>query len=301
MHFYSSHAYNFLRGCMTLPHPRTVRSWTAEVNAEAGFTMETLRQIQVDVNKVDHQVYVALMFDEMAISGKQILMEKKLFDFMCKCNISFCFILVIGYHDIGSSNYMSEKSVLAKEALVFYCKAINASWKHPIGYHLISGLDACTKMQLVIKYLVKLEEVGVRVATTTCDGTSTSVLNSFGIQVDTSSNCTFTYETELNKSGKIRGILDPAHMLKLLRNLLSDEGILYNGEGRKIQWKYLVMLNDLQKQQGLHCGNKLRDKHIYFQNQKMKVNITAQTLSNSVANALLFLKNVLQRQEYTSC
>uniref|UniRef100_A0A1Y1MYR8 THAP9-like helix-turn-helix domain-containing protein n=1 Tax=Photinus pyralis TaxID=7054 RepID=A0A1Y1MYR8_PHOPY len=54
MHFYSSHAYNFLRGCMTLPHPRTIRSWTAEVNAEAGFTMETLRQIQVDVNKVDH-------------------------------------------------------------------------------------------------------------------------------------------------------------------------------------------------------------------------------------------------------
>ena len=51
----------------------------------------------------------------------------------------------------------------------------------------------------------------------------------------------------------------------------------------------------MQKREGLHLANKLRSKHVEWQNQKMKVCIAAQTLSLSVANSLQFcLENAIE-------
>ena len=47
--------------------------------------------------------------------------------------------------------------------------------------------------------------------------------------------------------------------------------------------------NDIQLEEGLKFANKLSNSHIHFQRLKMKVNIAAQTLRSSVADALQFL------------
>ena len=52
-------------------------------------------------------------------------------------------------------------------------------------------------------------------------------------------------------------ILDICHMLKLMRNTLGDGGILVDADGQKIRWQYLVELNKLQQEEGLHLANKL--------------------------------------------
>lgn len=38
-----------------------------------------------------------------------------------------------------------------------------------------------------------------------------------------------------------------------------------------ISWKYIVQLNNVQKNSGLHAANRVTDKHVNFANQKMKV------------------------------
>ena len=48
-------------------------------------------------------------------------------------------------------------------------------------------------------------------------------------------------------------------------------------------------LFDLQESEGLRFGNKLSGKHIEFQHHKMNLKVAAQTLSNSVADAMEFL------------
>lgn len=93
---------------------------------------------------------------------------------------------------------------------------------------------------------------------------------------------------------KIVIILDICHMLKLVRNTMMSLGLIINGDGKSIMWKYIALLENVQSSQGVLLANKLRSKHINFLNIKMKTSVAAQTLSNSVASALqsqLNLKN----------
>lgn len=75
-------------------------------------------------------------------------------------------------------------------------------------------------------------------------------------------------------------------MLELVRNTLGDWKTLKVKNGNFIQWQYLCELHNLQQIEGLYLANKLRSAHIRWQPHKMKVNLAAQTLSTSVADAL---------------
>ena len=55
-----------------------------------------------------------------------------------------------------------------------------------------------------------------------------------------------------------------------------------------IKWDHLVNLLKKQEKEGLHAANKLKSKHIHFENIKMNVKVAAQTLSSSVATSLEF-------------
>ena len=99
-------------------------------------------------------------------------------------------------------------------------------------------------------------------------------------------------------SDKVFFIFDPCHMLKLVRNLFADFAQLLDGDGGEIRWFFLVELHRLQDQEGLLIANKLRDSHIAWKKQVMKVRLAAQTLSRSVANALDFLRLVSLDQRF---
>ena len=84
-------------------------------------------------------------------------------------------------------------------------------------------------------------------------------------------------------------MLDVCHMLKLVRNTLGDKEIFYAANGREIRWNYMKELYNVQKNDILHLGNKLKSKYIKYNNQKMKVAIAAQTLSYSAATGIKYL------------
>jgi len=96
-------------------------------------------------------------------------------------------------------------------------------------------------------------------------------------------------------------LLDACHMLKLMRNLLADKKVLVDTDGNFIKWSYIEELEKLQHNEGLRAGNKLTNRHINWMRQKMKVKLAAQTLSSSVAKAMLFCLNDLNLPQFVGC
>lgn len=94
---------------------------------------------------------------------------------------------------------------------------------------------------------------------------------------------------------------DPSHIVKLVRNLLGEKMALYDENNNEINFKYLKLLNELQKNEGLHLANKLRTKYILFFEQKMKTKLATQLFSESVAEAILFCKEHLKLKEFIDC
>lgn len=75
-------------------------------------------------------------------------------------------------------------------------------------------------------------------------------------------------KTEMNNGAYI--FPDPSHMVKLVRNTLGDKEVLLDENNNEINFQYIVKLNELQENEGLHLANKLKKSHILFSKQKMK-------------------------------
>lgn len=84
-------------------------------------------------------------------------------------------------------------------------------------------------------------------------------------------------------------MMDACHMLKLARNMLQAYSPNLSSAGQ-VKWSYISQLNEVQEKEGLQAANRVTSKHINFTTQKMKVSLAAQTLSRSVGEALLMLK-----------
>lgn len=87
-------------------------------------------------------------------------------------------------------------------------------------------------------------------------------------------------------------------MVKLLRNALEDGGAFLDDQNRTISWQYFKDLIILQENQGLHLATKIRSRHIYYHNEKMKVKLAVQLFSSSVADALEYCNKDLKLREF---
>ena len=75
-------------------------------------------------------------------------------------------------------------------------------------------------------------------------------------------------------------------MLKLVRNTLGDKKSIVDGNNKVISWKFIEHLHQLQQSEGLCLANRLKEGHLNFVKQKMKVKLAAQFMSESVADAI---------------
>ena len=81
-------------------------------------------------------------------------------------------------------------------------------------------------------------------------------------------------------------------MLRLARNAFADMHVFVTPGGEKTSWEYIRELHRAQRKDIIHLGNKLKAKHVQWQNHKMKVSVAAQTLSHFVYAAIIFLRNL---------
>lgn len=146
----------------------------------------------------------------------------------------------------------------------------------------------------IVEFLVdKLFSIGIDVVGITFDGCASN------ISMAKLLGAKFAWP-EMNPIITINGhqiqvCLDPCHMVKLIRNAFAEGKYnMIDKNGRIIKWEFIVRLCKLQDTEGLHLANKLSKRHVEFKRHIMKVRIAAQTLSNSVADALDYCNHILK-------
>lgn len=277
----------------SLPHPRTILRWYESVNGEPGITKESLNALKLKANEAKLQgkpLLGCLMMDEMAIRQQVIWNEqtKKLEGVACL------------HATEKKSKDTAEQVPAAKEALVFMVTGVQAAWKIPIAYFLIKGLNATEKKDIINTILQSLHEAGVWIIALTFDGTCTNIAaaNALGCDIRGHADPLKTCFPHPSSDHEVYVLLDSVHMLKLVRNTLHKQKELKTLNG-VAKWQYIEKLNEFQAALGLKLAPKLCDKHIYFENSKMKVLLAVQVISNSVANALEQLSSL--DTEFADC
>lgn len=273
LYFYSPKAYNFLRKSQfSLPNPSTIRKWIGSFNCSPGFLEEVFTYLKNNVTSQSHLQHVNLVFDGISIRSQLIYDHKKGEN--------------VGYIDLGYGIKVGDQEELATESLVFQIVSLKGNFKCAIGYFLTNSLTSNVLSQLIQMAIVKLKEVGVNVHNITFDGTTTN------ISAVQKLGCKLPENPFLNIKDvdhEICVMLDACHMLKLCRNTLADKKVIISGNGKKIEFRFIESLLELQTKEGLKLSNKLSQCHVFYRNKKMNVKIAAQLLSASVANALEFL------------
>ena len=166
----------------------------------------------------------------------------------------------------------------------------------------MAGLTGEEKANLTKRCIIKLHEVSVKVVSFTCDSPTfhQSMLKLLGARLLPDSLQAY-FLHPCDPEAKIYVFLDACHMIKLVRNTMSDWKVLKDKDGKDIRWQYLIELEKLQESEGLHLANKLRSAHINWKPQKMKVNLAAQTLSSSIADALEYCEGKLKLPQFQGC
>lgn len=272
LYYYSPKAYAYVRKTFDtcLPHPRTISKWYETVDGDAGFTAEAFKILKHKNNTSGKPALCSLIMDEIAIR-KHVEWDGNKYH---------------GYVDLGLNDVQTDNSEQASQALVLLLVSQTERWKLPVGFFLIHSMTGEQRALIIQQCLYKCQENGVDVVSLTIDGCAANIamVKKLGCSLEPQAmKTTFRHPSA---HYQVAVFLDACHMLKLVRNAFENKKRFLDYQGNYIEWFYLVNLNNLQKSEGLHLGNKLKDQHINFQRQKMKVNLASQLFSNSVADAL---------------
>lgn len=274
---HSPKAYKYVRAKFekTLPSPSTLAKWFAKsnCNGEPGIlpeAMKTLESAAKSMNNEGKPFLCALSFDEMAIRRHvQYDHQKKQW---------------YGHIRYGKKNDDGNLPI-ANNALVFLITSLNSGSSIPIAYYPITSLDAVEKRDLLVIILSALFEIRVKVTNITFDGLKSNLTacGMFGASFDPQNLIPFIHHP-VDRS-KIYIILDPCHMLKLIRNALRDLGKMVDPARGSIEWKYFEKLEDARVNHRF-VTHRLNKRHLQYARNRMSVRLAAQTFSKAVSTSI---------------
>lgn len=276
LHSLSPRAYNYIREKFrkNLPHVSTIAKWYANsrCNGEPGVSQESIDTLRKLVESNQEDVYVTLSFDEVHINRN--------------CQYSDVQKKFLGQITYGSIPRNAQYLPVANNAIVFMVNGVNLSFNLPVAFHFINCLQAHEKAALLIIVLKAVSEVGLRVIAVIFDGlfqnfTVCRLLGaSFEVQKDF-----HPYILNPHDNEEILVLLDPPHMIKLIRNCIGTLKTLYHTNGTKIEWKYYEALEELRAKCDI-VTHKITKKHILFDKNIMNVELATQLLSESGAKSM---------------
>ncbi|KAL6442304.1 hypothetical protein ACFW04_002513 [Cataglyphis niger] len=119
--------------------------------------------------------------------------------------------------------------------IIVMLNSMNDDWKLPIAYYLINSLSA--------------DDAACNLST----------FKKLGASLDIDNLKSFFTHPSTGKNVYI--ILDPYHILKLIRNCLAFKDILMDKDNNIINWLYFIKLVQLQEKKDFHLGTKIRKRH----------------------------------------
>ncbi|KAE8737455.1 hypothetical protein FOCC_FOCC017081 [Frankliniella occidentalis] len=252
---------------------------------------------------------VALMKDDMAIKERLNIVGTDLVGFP---NLGKEFQhLNVPSNVRKTMKNSDDRPPLAKEICVFMVVCLGQRVKIPVGYFVHAKLSGEQPAEMVKVCMKKLYTVGAVVKAIVTDGFfgNTKVAKLFGCNIKPVKRAYGSYGDGLgsqvpseefqtffkhpcDSSMKVYYILDVCYMLKLVRNALAARKTLKDADGNNISWCHITKLHNMQAKDGVKLASYLTEMHVKWHQNKQKVAIAAQSLSNSVATSLKFSEMV---------
>lgn len=295
LHYYSPRAYQFVRKTFNnnLPHPKTIQSWysNSDICGEAGIQKQHFERLKKIANNfsasTQKKIICSLIFDEMHIR-QQV--------YWCRNHLDYVGVIDVNRKQNQVMSGMPEDQnisgkAIAKQVIVFYLNGINTKFEYPVAYYVIDKLNSMQRKELVAEIVSAVTECGIRISNLTFDGLycNTKSCELLGANLDVNSVDFQPYFLNPYNDEKIFIILNPCHMQKLVRNTLAGRGVIFHQKKAQIKWNHIVSLYEYSKTNNMRT-HKLSKKHIEWQQNEMNVCLAVQTLSQSVANSMAFLK-----------
>lgn len=259
-----------------LPNIRTIQKWhrQSNTNISSGFcdtTLQMLTKCANDELEDDKRLYVSMCFDEMAIRRHiQWVHNQKYFS---------------GLFTYGERN--DDEVPIANNAIFFLVTLIKTGKSLILGYFLIKSLNTLEKSKLIQNAIDEVHKTGAILLSIAFDGLNTNFSSCVSMRAsfDIGNFKPFLIDSATNR--RISIVLDPPHMLKLVRNCLAAKGRLKDGQNEDINWCYFESLVSSKSDLASH---KMTKNHLDFASNKMNVRLAAETLSFSVARAMEILQ-----------
>lgn len=175
---------------------------------------------------------------------------------------------------------------MAKNALVFL--VVGPDFKISVAYHLIDGFDGTDRADLTKDIIEHVEENGIIIVSLTSDGLYANLAVAEHLGAKLKEGKPYFY-SPTNPQQKIYVIFDPPHMLKLVRQHFSRGNL--DSQNGLLNWDLLRILVERQRGGNFNLCNKLTEHHIEWQQKPMNIMLAAQTISKSVADAIVQLQN----------
>ena len=302
----SSSTYDAVRkaGFIHLPSERTLQDYTNILTRDTGFHEDVICQLHQETSSFTetHQKIVGILQDEIKIRSNLV------YDKYTGQLIGFVDLDKTGNSLKNISKQLGkEDKSLARYVLVVMVRGLSTTLKYPLAHFATNGVVSDQLFPILWEAVEILEvDLNLVVLFITSDGASP---NRRFIRLHGGAERACIYKTEnifAEEKRPIYFISDPPHLLKTARNNFSNS-YSHNKtkklwkSGQDISWMHVV---DLFKE---HCNGvyrlcpKLTKQHVNLTSYGyMKVNLAAQVLSTTVANALelVYKENTLETVKF---
>ena len=270
-------------GVLVLPSERVLRDYRNFFKPKPGFNKENIQKLSSETMQLfDCQRYVVLSFDEMKVQSNLV------FDKHTNELIGF---VDLGDEDVNAAVF-DTPTTLASHILAFMVRGVASDLKFILGYFSTQSLTSFQIMPLFWKAVSILEVCcNLWVCAAVSDGASSNrkfyELHAALVGEDYSVDVIHRTINLFAPSRYIYFFSDAPHLLKTSRNCLFNSGtgkhsrLMWNG--CNMIWNHISSLYYADLDQDLHQ----LPNHINLTSfSKMKVNLAAQVLSNTMALAL---------------
>lgn len=263
--FYQSpKTYKLLRKLFTLPTPRVLRKWMAEIQIKPGLNEIVFNALALKVKKMKEiDKNCIILLDEISLAvGLSYNQSSDTVE-----------VLV----DYGNDD---RENVVANEALVFMIHGIFQPSKQILSFTFAKGATSSKKLKtFTIQCIEKLGEIGLNVRAVVADQgpNNRGLFNQLKVSKD---KPYFFYNHQ-----KVYCMFDPPHLLKSLRN--NFRKYLMTVEGKPVRFHHVDNFYKYDKSRPLRLAPKLKKRHIHpISFSKMRVKDAAQIFCHSVAAAM---------------
>jgi hypothetical protein len=289
----SGRAYELLResGVISLPSQRTLRDYTYYTNSCVGFSDsvdEQLMQIAKISSCPEKEKYVGLLMDEMHIKAN-LVYNKHSGNLIGFINLGDVNNHLLEFERSLKPDSNNKKVPLAHSMLTIMVQGLFNTMHFP--YVQLPCTELCGDLiyDPFWEAVGRLERCGFYVLSLTCDGLAAN--RRFFSLHDPRGSAQDTFKVPNPFSDGNRFIYffsDPPHLLKTVRNAWHNSKRLLWNQGKDIAWSHLLTLYERNRSSsGLSVISKLKYEHVYLNSfSKMRVDLAAQVLSDSVAKGL---------------